>query len=197
MVDASLFRATLRCTLNNLTDSRWPPKSLRSRERHANRGLESWVQNQRRNRASFTVTGRLKLSSSTSSTVIRVAPGRREDLRLQHSTGPKIGGYQWFVSDGDMGEQVRRRQVPIIGSGQGVSIWVHIDDAAEATVRALDCAPGPYNIVDDSPCEQRMWLTAFARYCGAPEPPHVSEQEALQAARSRCRVLRDAPPRRL
>jgi len=128
------------------------------------------------------VTGRLKLSSSTSSTVIRVAPGRREDLRLQHSTGPKIGGYQWFVSDGDMGEQVRRRQVPIIGSGQGVSIWVHIDDAAEATVRALDCAPGPYNIVDDSPCEQRMWLTAFARYCGAPEPPHVCEQEALQAA---------------
>lgn len=89
------------------------------------------------------MTGRLKLSSSTSSTVIRVAPGRREDLRLQHSTGPKIGGYQWFVSDGDMGEQVRRRQVPIIGSGQGVSIWVHIDDAAEATVRALDCAPAP------------------------------------------------------
>ena len=93
-------------------------KSLRSRERHANRGLESWVQNQPRNRASFTVTGRLKLSSSTSSTVIRVVPGRREDLRLQHITGPKIGGYQWFVSDGDMGEQVRRRQVLIIGSGQ-------------------------------------------------------------------------------
>jgi len=75
MGERSLFRATLRCTLNNLTDSRWPPKSLRSRERHANRGLESWVQNQPRNRASFTVTGRLKLSSSTSSTIIRVALG--------------------------------------------------------------------------------------------------------------------------
>jgi nucleoside-diphosphate-sugar epimerase len=88
----------------------------------------------------------------------------------------------WFMPDGDMGQQVRRQQMPIIGYGQGVSSWVHIDDAADATVRALDCAPGPYNIVDDNPSEQRVWLTAFARYCRAPEPPHVSEQQALQAA---------------
>ena len=88
----------------------------------------------------------------------------------------------WFESDGDMGEQVRQQQVPIIGDGQGVWSWVHIDDAADATVRALDCAPGPYNIVDDNPSEQRVWLTAFARYCGGPEPPHVSEQQALQVA---------------
>src|SRR6266567_662992 len=38
------FSATLCCIFNNLSDFRWPPKSLRSRERHANRGLESWVQ---------------------------------------------------------------------------------------------------------------------------------------------------------
>jgi nucleoside-diphosphate-sugar epimerase len=88
----------------------------------------------------------------------------------------------WFTPDGDVGEQVRQQQVPIIGHGQGVSSWVHIDDAADATVRALDCEPGPYNIVDDNPSEQRVWLTAFARYCGAPEPPHVSEQQALDAA---------------
>ena len=88
----------------------------------------------------------------------------------------------WYMPDGDMGEQVRQQQVPIIGHGQGVWSWVHIDDAAHATVRALDCTPGAYNIVDDNPREQRMWLPAFARYCGALEPPHVSEQEALQAA---------------
>jgi nucleoside-diphosphate-sugar epimerase len=87
----------------------------------------------------------------------------------------------WFMPDGDVGEQVRQQQVPIIGDGLGVSNWVHIDDAADATVRALNCSPGPYNIVDDNPSEQRQWLTAFARYCGAPEPPHVSEQQALQA----------------
>ena len=77
---------------------------------------------------------------------------------------------------------MRRQQVPIIGYGQGVSSWVHIDDAADATAKALDCAPGAYNIVDDNPSEQRVWLTAFARYCGALEPPHISEQQALQAA---------------
>jgi 2-alkyl-3-oxoalkanoate reductase len=88
----------------------------------------------------------------------------------------------WFMSDGDMGEQVRQQRVPIIGYGQGVSSWVHIDDAADVTVRALDCAPGPYNIVDDDPSEQRVWLTAFARYSGALERPHVSEEQALQAA---------------
>jgi nucleoside-diphosphate-sugar epimerase len=80
----------------------------------------------------------------------------------------------WFNSDGDVGEQVRQQQVPIIGHGQGVWSWIHIDDAADATVRALDCPPGPYSIVDDNPSEQRVWLTAFARYCGALAPPHVS-----------------------
>src|SRR3954452_13872776 len=44
----------------------------------------------------------------------------------------------WFISDGDMGEQVRQQQVPIIGHGQGVWSWVHINVAADATVRALD-----------------------------------------------------------
>jgi hypothetical protein len=44
VVERSLFRATLCSVLNNLSDSRWPPKYLRSHERHANHGLESWVQ---------------------------------------------------------------------------------------------------------------------------------------------------------
>jgi hypothetical protein len=47
-VECSFFSATLCCSLNNLSDSRWPPKSLRRREGHANRGLKSWIQKQRR-----------------------------------------------------------------------------------------------------------------------------------------------------
>ena len=43
--NASLFRSTLCCSLNNLSDFRWPPKYLKSRERRANRGWKSWVQN--------------------------------------------------------------------------------------------------------------------------------------------------------
>jgi nucleoside-diphosphate-sugar epimerase len=87
----------------------------------------------------------------------------------------------WFSIDGDIGDQVRQQQVPIIGNGQGVSSWVHIEDAADATVKALDWPPGAYNIVDDNPSEQRTWLTAFVRFCGAPPPPRVTEEQALQA----------------
>ncbi len=85
----------------------------------------------------------------------------------------------WYTKDDDMGEQVRQQQVPIVGAGQGVWSFVHIEDAAFATVAALECAPDAYNIVDDNPTQQRNWLPAFARYCGAPEPPQVTEQEAL------------------
>jgi 2-alkyl-3-oxoalkanoate reductase len=85
----------------------------------------------------------------------------------------------WYTSAGDMGEQVRRQQVPIIGAGRGVWSFVHIDDAASATVAALKCAPGAYNIVDDHPSQQSVWLPAFARACGAQEPLQITEQEAL------------------
>src|SRR6201984_854097 len=85
----------------------------------------------------------------------------------------------WYMNAGDMGEQVRRRRVPIIGAGQGVASFVHIEDAASATVAALECAPGTYNIVDDHPSQQRVWLPALARACGAPEPLQITEQEAL------------------
>jgi 2-alkyl-3-oxoalkanoate reductase len=85
----------------------------------------------------------------------------------------------WFTSAGDMGEQVRRQQVPVIGAGQGVASFVHIEDAASATVTALECVPGAYNIVDDHPSQQRVWLPAFARACGAPQPLQITEQEAL------------------
>ncbi len=87
----------------------------------------------------------------------------------------------WFDSVGDMGEQVRRQQVPMIGDGQGVWSWVHIDDAAVATAAALECASGPYNVVDDDPAPQERWLPAFAHAVGAPPPPRVSEAQALSA----------------
>jgi nucleoside-diphosphate-sugar epimerase len=85
----------------------------------------------------------------------------------------------WYTSAGDMGEQVRRQQVPIIGAGRGVWSFVHIDDAASATVAALKCAPGAYNTVDDDPSQQSVWLPAFARACRAQEPLQITEQEAL------------------
>ena len=87
----------------------------------------------------------------------------------------------WFSSDGDMGEQTREQRVAIIGDGQGVWSWVHIEDAAAATAAALECAPGAYNIVDADPTPQHLWLPAFARMSGAPAPPRITEEEALAA----------------
>jgi 2-alkyl-3-oxoalkanoate reductase len=87
----------------------------------------------------------------------------------------------WFHHDGDMREQVRQQRVPVIGDGQGVWSWVHIEDAAAATAEALECPPGAYNIVDVDPASQRVWLPAFARAVGAPAPSRVTEEEALAA----------------
>src|SRR5215510_2337116 len=88
----------------------------------------------------------------------------------------------WYTPEGDMGDQVRQQQVPIIGEGQGVYSFVHIDDAAGATFAALECPPGAYNIVDGNPSPQHVWLPAFARAAGAPAPLRVSEEEALRAS---------------
>jgi nucleoside-diphosphate-sugar epimerase len=87
----------------------------------------------------------------------------------------------WYSRDGDMGEQVRQQQVPVIGAGQGVWSWVHIDDAAAATAAALECPAGIYNVVDGDPTAQRVWLPAFARAVGAPPPSQITEEEALAA----------------
>jgi nucleoside-diphosphate-sugar epimerase len=87
----------------------------------------------------------------------------------------------WYSRDGDVGDQVRRQQVPVIGAGQGVWSWVHIDDAAAATAAALVCAPGAYNIVDGDPTAQCVWLPAFASAVGAPPLHQTSEEDALAA----------------
>lgn len=84
----------------------------------------------------------------------------------------------WYHPEGAAADQVRRREVPIIGDGGAVWSWVHIDDAARATIDALTAPPGVYHVVDDDPSPVSAWLPAFARAVGAPPPPTVSEPEA-------------------
>jgi nucleoside-diphosphate-sugar epimerase len=70
--------------------------------------------------------------------------------------------------------QVRRRLLPIIGSGSGIWSWTHIDDAATGTVAALERGtPGVYNIVDDDPATVSEWLPYLATCIGAKPPFHV------------------------
>ena len=69
---------------------------------------------------------------------------------------------------------LRRRQVPVIGAGSGVWSFLHVTDAAAATVAAVSQgAPGVYNVVDDEPATVAEWLPVMARGAGAPPPWHV------------------------
>jgi 2-alkyl-3-oxoalkanoate reductase len=71
-------------------------------------------------------------------------------------------------------EAIRGRKFPIVGSGAGIWSFVHIDDAAAATVAAIERgAPGVYNIVDDDPAPVTEWLPALAAAIGAKPPRHV------------------------
>jgi nucleoside-diphosphate-sugar epimerase len=81
-------------------------------------------------------------------------------------TGLAPGGSQWA--------EVRKRRFPIVGEGRGVWSFIHIEDAAEATVLAAEQgARGVYNIVDDDPAPVAAWLPALAEAVGAKPPRRV------------------------
>ena len=88
-------------------------------------------------------------------------------------TALRYGGFYGAADDGLL-EPVRKRQFPIVGAGGGVSSFIHLDDAATATVLALEHeATGIYNIVDDEPAPVREWLPVLAKTVGAKPPRHV------------------------
>jgi nucleoside-diphosphate-sugar epimerase len=76
-------------------------------------------------------------------------------------------------------EAVRTRKFPIVGSGGGIWSFIHLDDAAAATVLALDHdGPAIYNVVDDEPAPTNEWLPALARIVGAKPPRRFPRQLA-------------------
>ena len=71
-------------------------------------------------------------------------------------------------------ELLRKRRFPIVGDGAGVWSFIHAEDAASATVAALDHGePGIYNVVDDDPAQAREWLPYLAETLGAKPPRRV------------------------
>lgn len=79
-----------------------------------------------------------------------------------------------LAADAEMSAPIRKRLFPIIGGGGGVWSHIHIDDAAAATVIAVDHGqPGIYNIVDDDPAPVRLWLPALASALGAKPPRRI------------------------
>jgi 2-alkyl-3-oxoalkanoate reductase len=123
-----------------------------------------------------------------------IAAGAREVADLEHRLlgnrnvegialryGFFYGPGTWFNPDGDVAQQVRQQQFPIVGKGEGVWSWLHIEDAAIATVAAAERGnPGIYLIANDHPLAVREWLPAFARWLNAPPPPQISVEDVLR-----------------
>jgi nucleoside-diphosphate-sugar epimerase len=109
-----------------------------------------------------------------------MSAGPIEGVALRY--GFFYGPNTWYSPDGACAYQAKRQEIPIIGEGDGIWSWVHIEDAAIATVAALTVPPGIYNIVDDDPSPVSVWLPAFARFVGAPAPLHISIEEARKTA---------------
>ena len=88
-----------------------------------------------------------------------------------------------YAPDGGTATAVRKRQFPVMGRGHGQWPFIHVDDAAAATVAAVERgAPGVYNVVDDDPAPLREWLPAFADAIGAKGPLRVPKFVARLAA---------------
>lgn len=93
------------------------------------------------------------------------------------ATGGAVMRYGALYGPGAMDDQVellRKRQYPLVGRGQGHSSWIHLDDAASATVLAVEQeATGVFNVVDDEPAPASEWLTYLAACAGAKKPMRI------------------------
>jgi len=100
-------------------------------------------------------------------------------LRYGWFYGPRT----YYAPDGATAAEVHRRRQPVVGKGDGGFSFIHVDDAASATVAAVEGGPpGIYNVTDDEPAPMREWLPAFAEAIGAKKPRRVPRWLAKLAA---------------
>jgi nucleoside-diphosphate-sugar epimerase len=77
----------------------------------------------------------------------------------------------WYERDGAMGRMIAKRQYPMFGDGGGLWSWIHVDDAADATIRAMTAGePGVYNITGDDPVSMNEWVPVVVDALGAKKP---------------------------
>jgi len=94
--------------------------------------------------------------------------------------------YGWFYGPGTnydpadaIPRAIKKGRMALVGGGNGTYSFVHVHDAAVATMKALQHAPpGIYNIVDDAPAPLKRWLPVVARLLNAPAPVHMDEAVA-------------------
>jgi nucleoside-diphosphate-sugar epimerase len=125
--------------------------------------------------------------------------GATEALRYVEDVVVKAGGavlrYGGFYGPGatdDLVGLVRTRRFPLVGDGTGYFNWVHLDDAASATVLAVERqAKGVFNIVDDEPAQVREWLPYLAESAGARRPIRLPKWVAQLLAGEMVSVMTD------
>jgi nucleoside-diphosphate-sugar epimerase len=115
---------------------------------------------------------------------VMTAIGHVEDVVVK--AGGAAVRFGWLygpgASDGLI-EPVRKQQFPVVGDGGGYVSWLHLDDAASATVLAVEQqATGVFNIVDDEPAPASEWLPYLAACLGAEPPMRVPEEDARPLA---------------
>jgi nucleoside-diphosphate-sugar epimerase len=95
-----------------------------------------------------------------------------EGLVLRY--GQFYGPGTYYDHGGSIAKQVEKRMLPVIGTGTGTASFIHVEDAAGATVAALDHGgPGIYNVTDDEPAPMTEWLPVYAEALGAKPPRRV------------------------
>ncbi|MBO1328003.1 NAD(P)-dependent oxidoreductase [Acetobacter suratthaniensis] len=88
----------------------------------------------------------------------------------------------WYWTEGAFNTHLHNREVSLLGAGSSVFSFIHVDDAAQATMAALTAPAGVYNVVDNHPTPFHDWLAAYTRWVGAPAPARLSPQDALRLA---------------
>ena len=103
--------------------------------------------------------------------MVRSAPAM-SGVNLRY--GVLYGPGTWFSRTGDIGRRLRSWAYPIIGDGEAVTSFVHVEDAASATVAAVESTiAGDFNIADDEPAPAKVWMPALAAALGARKPLRV------------------------
>jgi nucleoside-diphosphate-sugar epimerase len=96
---------------------------------------------------------------------------RESGLGVVLRYGAFYGPGTWYAAGGEIARRMRSRGFPIIGRGEGVTSFIHVDDAASAAVAALATpASTVYNVADDEPAAAAAWMPAYAAAVGAPAP---------------------------
>jgi nucleoside-diphosphate-sugar epimerase len=104
----------------------------------------------------------------------------------------RYGGFYGPGANDDLIELVRKRRFPLVGDGTGYFNWVHLDDAASATVLALEQqAKGVFHIVDDEPAQVREWLPYLAESAGVRRPMRLPKWVAQLLAGEMVKMMTD------